>query len=44
MKKTSEIKDRSCEVDGVTGATLTSVGVSNMLQEGFAKYRNYLKK
>ena len=40
----SEIKDRSCEVDGVTGATLTSVGVSNMLQEGFAKYRNYLKK
>lgn len=44
VKKTSEIKDRSCEVDGVTGATLTSVGVSNMLQEGFAKYRNYLKK
>lgn len=44
VKKTSEIKDRNCEVDGVTGATLTSVGVSNMLQEGFAKYRNYLKK
>lgn len=44
VKKTSEIKDRSYEVDGVTGATLTSVGVSNMLQEGFAKYRNYLKK
>lgn len=44
VKKTSEIKDRGCEVDGVTGATLTSVGVSNMLQEGFAKYRNYLKK
>ncbi len=44
VKKTSEIKDKSCEVDGVTGATLTSVGVSNMLQEGFAKYRNYLKK
>lgn len=44
VKKTSEIKDRSCEVDAVTGATLTSVGVSNMLQEGFAKYRNYLKK
>lgn len=42
--KTSEIKDRTCEVDAVTGATLTSVGVSNMLQEGFAKYKNYLKK
>ena len=32
------------EVDAVTGATLTSDGVSNMLQEGFAKYKNYLKK
>lgn len=42
--KASEVKDRSCEVDAVTGATLTSVGVSNMLQEGFAKYKNYLKK
>lgn len=42
--KTSEIKDRTCEVDAVTGATLTSVGVSNMLQEGFTKYKNYLKK
>ena len=44
VKKSSEIKDKSCEVDGVTGATLTSVGVSDMLQEGFAKYKNYLKK
>lgn len=31
------------EVDGITGATLTSVGVSNMLQEGFSKYADYLK-
>ena len=44
VKKSSEIKDKSCEVDGVTGATLTSVGVSDMLQEGFAKYKNYLIK
>lgn len=44
VKKTSEIKDKSCEVDAVTGATLTSVGVSNMLQEGFAKYNKYFKK
>ena len=42
--KASEVKDSSCEVDAVTGATLTSDGVSNMLQEGFAKYKNYLKK
>lgn len=39
VKKASEVKDKSCEVDAVTGATLTSVGVSDMLQEGFAKYR-----
>ena len=44
VKKSSEIKDKSCEVDGVTGATLTSVGVSDMLQEGFAKYKKYLIK
>ena len=44
VKKASEVKDKSCEVDAVTGATLTSDGVSNMLQEGFAKYKNYLKK
>ncbi len=44
VKKSSEIKDKSCEVDGVTGATLTSVGVIDMLQEGFAKYKNYLIK
>lgn len=44
VRKSSEIKDKSCEVDGVTGATLTSVGVSDMLQEGFAKYKNYLIK
>lgn len=39
VKKESEVKDKSCEVNAVTGATLTSVGVSDMLQEGFAKYR-----
>lgn len=44
VRKSSEIKDKSCEVDGVTGATLTSVGVSDMLQEGFAKYKKYLIK
>lgn len=42
--KASEVKDKTCEVDAVTGATLTSNGVSDMIQEGFAKYKNYLKK
>ena len=42
--KKSEIKNPQSEVDAVTGATLTSVGVSDMLQDGFGKYQNYLKK
>lgn len=42
--KSSEVKNPEHEVDAVTGATLTSVGVSDMLQEGFAKYKNLLKK
>ncbi len=41
--KASEIKNPESEVDAVTGATLTSVGVSDMLQEGFAKYKDLLK-
>ena len=44
VKKASEVKDAKCEVDAVTGATLTSNGVSAMLQEGFAKYVKFLKK
>ena len=42
--KKSEVKNPASEVDAVTGATLTSVGVSDMLQEGFSKYQKYLKK
>ena len=42
--KANEVKDASCQVDAVTGATLTSNGVSDMLQEGFAKYKNFLIK
>lgn len=41
--KASEVKNPESEVDAVTGATLTSVGVSDMLQEGFAKYKDLLK-
>lgn len=41
--KASEVKNPDCEVDAVTGATLTSNGVSDMLQDGLKKYKNYLK-
>lgn len=38
-----KVEDINTQVDGITGATLTSTGVSNMLQEGFAKYLPFLK-
>lgn len=41
--KSSEVKNPESEVDAVTGATLTSNGVSDMLQEGFEKYKELLK-
>ena len=44
VKKTSDIKNLASEVDAVTGATLTSDGVSLMLQECFSKYVTFLKK
>lgn len=31
------------QVDGITGATLTSVGVSNMVQDGLKQYVGYFK-
>ncbi len=40
--KSSELKNAESEVDGITGATLTSNGVSDMLQDGFAKYKKLL--
>lgn len=40
--KSSELKNPESEVDGITGATLTSNGVSDMLQDGFKKYKNLL--
>ena len=39
--KASEVKDPRTQVDAVTGATLTSNGVSDMLLEGFGKYRKF---
>lgn len=41
--KSSEVKDKNTEVNAVTGATLTCNGVSTMLQEGFAKYKEVLR-
>ncbi len=40
--KSSEVKNPESEVDGITGATLTSNGVSDMLQDGFKKYKTLL--
>jgi Na+-transporting NADH:ubiquinone oxidoreductase subunit C len=39
-----KVTDATCQVDAVTGATLTSNGVRDMLQEGLAKYVEYFKK
>ena len=44
VKKTNEIKNPDTEVDAVTGATLTSNGVSDMLLDGFGKYKKALLK
>ena len=43
VKKKSDVKNPESECDAVTGATLTSDGVSLMLQESFEKYKRYLK-
>lgn len=37
-------KDRTHEVDGISGATITCVGVSDMLYEGIENYLPYLEK
>lgn len=44
VRKASEIKNPASEVDGVTGATLTSNGVSDMLQECLGEYKVFLNE
>lgn len=44
VKKSSEVKNPETEVDGVTGATLTSNGVSDMLRECLGEYKTFLNK
>ena len=41
VKKASEIKNPEAEVDAITGATLTSNGVDEMLKECLGKYKNF---
>jgi Na+-transporting NADH:ubiquinone oxidoreductase subunit C len=40
--KKADVTDPSTQCDAVTGATLTSKGVSEMLQEGLGKYKAFL--
>lgn len=42
VRKPSDIKNPASEVDAITGATLTSNGVSDMLREGFGEYKAFL--
>lgn len=44
VKKPADVKNPASECDAVTGATLTSDGVSLMLQDCFSKYVKLLKK
>ncbi|MBQ7421224.1 MAG: FMN-binding protein [Prevotella sp.] len=39
-----KVENPSSQVDAVTGATLTSNGVSDMLKDGIGKYAKFLKK
>ena len=42
--KTGQVKDVNVQCDGITGATLTSNGVSEMLASSMGKYKEFLTK
>lgn len=44
VKKKSDVKNPASECDAVTGATLTTDGVSLMLQECMGEYKTFLKQ
>ena len=44
VEKKVEDSKKAYEVDAVTGATLTSNGVRNMLRDGFKQYEKFLKE
>lgn len=41
--KSGKVENASCQIDGITGATLTSNGVAAMLQEGLAPYATFFR-
>jgi len=42
--KNGKVADSSCEVDGISGGTITSKGVNNMLHDCLSKYANFFNK
>lgn len=42
--KNGKVQDTTCEVDGISGGTVTSGCVSNMLQTYLTKYKSFLTK
>lgn len=42
--KKSDVKDPTTQCDGITGATLTSNGVSAMLKDCLSKYKTFTKQ
>lgn len=42
--KFGKVADPSCEVDGISGGTITSVGVDNMLKDCLKLYKGFLTK
>lgn len=40
--KSGAVKDEAYEVDGITGATLTSKGVADMLSKGLGQYMSFI--
>ena len=42
--KNGKVQDRRCEVDGISGGTITSKGVNAMLHDCLGKYGNFFNK
>ena len=42
--KNGKVTDGSCEVDGISGGTITSKGVNKMLHDCLSKYANFFNK
>lgn len=42
--KNGKVTDATCEVDGISGGTITSKGVNKMLQDCLSKYANFFNK